>query len=101
MTKSGAIQTGSFWRHGDGITGNDHSYCYDGFREKDYESGCTVIHIEAEIDIDAIFKDHTVPSTVVDKIKKPDGFYNPATQEDYDTMHDYMKPKNNEAKHND
>jgi hypothetical protein len=29
------------------------------------------------------------------------GFYNPATQEDYDTMHDYMKPKNKEAKHND
>jgi len=60
VTKSGAIQTGCFWRNGEGKTGSDHDYCYDGFNEADYKSGCTVVHVEAEIDIDAVFKEHEV-----------------------------------------
>jgi hypothetical protein len=64
VTKSGAIQTGSFWKHGDGTTGTDHSYCYDGFNELDYESGCVVVHVEAEINIEALFTKHTVQGVV-------------------------------------
>jgi hypothetical protein len=64
VTKSGAIQTGSFCRNGDGTTDTDHSYCYDGFNERDYESGCVVVHVEAEIDIEALFIKHTLQGVV-------------------------------------
>jgi hypothetical protein len=64
VTKSGAIQTGSFWRHGDGKTGMDHSYCWDGFQEADYATGGTVVHVEAEIDIESLFINHTVQGVV-------------------------------------
>lgn len=64
VTKSGAIQTGVFWRHGDGKTGSDHDFCYDGFSESDYRSGCTIVHVEAEVDIDAVFKHYEITGDV-------------------------------------
>jgi hypothetical protein len=64
VTKSGAIQTGCFWRNGEGKTGSDHDYCYDGLNDADYKSGCTVVHVEAEIDLEAVFKDHDVQGEI-------------------------------------
>lgn len=64
VTKSGAIYTGCFWRTGEGKTGSDHNYCYDGLGEVDYESGCAVVHVNAEIDIEEVFKDREVPGEV-------------------------------------
>lgn len=65
VTKSGALMTGTFWSNDQG-TGEDTEFCYDGLPQKDYESGTTVVHIEAEFDIEQLFKSHTVQGKVVE-----------------------------------
>jgi hypothetical protein len=64
VTKNGAIQTGSFWRHNDGKGGSQYDFVIDGFNNQDYETGYQVVTVEAEIDVDALFKDHTVAGSV-------------------------------------
>lgn len=74
VTKSGAIQTGSVWRHSSGKEGSAHDYCYDGFDEDDYLTGTAVVHVTAELDIEAIFRDREIEGEVdlqtTDKEKK-------------------------------
>lgn len=65
VTKSGAIRTGSYGIDGGGVNeSSDHYFCYECLEDVDYDTGCRLIHVEAEIDIASLFRDAVLTGEV-------------------------------------
>jgi phosphoribosylaminoimidazole-succinocarboxamide synthase len=64
VTRSGAVSVGSFWRHSDGSGGKMHGIAIDSLAETDYETGYQIVTVKAEIDVDALFVNHTIEGSV-------------------------------------
>jgi len=67
VTKNGAVQVGSSWRNSDGSGGKGHELAIDSFTDADYASGYQVVTVMAEIDVDALFANHTIKGSVASK----------------------------------
>ena len=65
VTKNGAVQVGSSWRNSDGSGGKEHELALDSLANVDYDSGYRVVTVMAEIDLDALFANHTIEGSVV------------------------------------
>ena len=63
VTKNGAANAGCFSRTSDGKCEGDHQFAYDCIDQKDYETGTAVVHVDAEIDLDEVFKHFEVTGT--------------------------------------
>lgn len=72
VAANGEIQTGSFGIAADGACYSQHDYSIDGLSDDGYKSGHCVVFVEAEIDVDSLFRERTIQGSVSNDCQVPE-----------------------------